>query len=197
MRIIAGTARGRRLLSPQGGLVRPTPDRVREAVFSILGLRLPDAQVADFFAGTGALGLEALSRGAAHALLVDSAAASCELCRKNAERLGMTRQVTIVERPALAAIAHLTGRCRAFDIVFAAPPYRDELACSALLDALSGARLTANEARVVLQHHRSVELPDQVAGFERDDVRIYGITAVSIYVPAAALGRDGEPPPQC
>src|SRR5512132_3323905 len=95
MRIIAGTAKGRALKGPRGAGLRPTADRVRESIFNVLGQWLDGLRVLDLFAGTGALGLEAVSRGAREAVLVDSGREALQLCRENAEALGMAAQVQV------------------------------------------------------------------------------------------------------
>ena len=120
VRVVAGTARGRRLLAPRGLDVRPTTDRVREAVgnrLSSMGV-LRDARVVDLFAGTGALGIEALSRGAAHATFVENAPAALRALEQNIEALGMSDQSTIVRADASRFTA-----ATPFDIAFIDPPY--------------------------------------------------------------------------
>ncbi len=110
MRIIAGTAKGRRVLSPPGGgkgSIRPTSDRAREALFSILGRRVHEAKVADLFAGTGALALEALSRGARFALLADSSPVAVSLIRRNAENCGFSSRVAVLQRDLSRGLAFL------------------------------------------------------------------------------------------
>ena len=119
MRIIAGKWRGRSLEAPAGRDTRPTADRVREALFSMLASRLgsfEDLRVADLFAGSGALGFEALSRGAAHATFVESNASAAAAIRRNADKLGASVQV-------IAGSALSLPRCEAFDLIFADPPY--------------------------------------------------------------------------
>src|ERR1043165_1407867 len=121
MRIIAGAWRGRTIEAPPGQATRPTADRVRETLFSMLASRLgsfEDPRVADLFAGSGALGFEALSRGAAHATFVESDAKASAVIRRNAEKLGATERVQILGGSALA----LT-RSKPFDLIFADPPY--------------------------------------------------------------------------
>ena len=119
MRIIAGKWRGRTIDAPPGGSTRPTADRVRETLFSMLASRLgsfEDLRVADLFAGSGALGLEALSRGAASAMFVENDASAAAVLRRNAERLGAEAQV-------MSASALQLPRAAPFDLIFADPPY--------------------------------------------------------------------------
>jgi 16S rRNA (guanine966-N2)-methyltransferase len=121
MRIVAGRWRGRRLVTPKGDEVRPTADRVREAWMSFVQPQLPGARVLDLFAGSGALGLEAISRGAEHADLVERAAPSLRAIASNVESLGASEQVTVHRADALRFVADLAPH--AYDVAFADPPY--------------------------------------------------------------------------
>jgi 16S rRNA (guanine966-N2)-methyltransferase len=122
MRIVAGRWGGRRLSAPKGTETRPTSDRVREALFSILGDRVQDSQVLDLFAGSGALGLEALSRGAAAATFVDSASASVAAVKANLEALDGNAEVHRTD--ALRFLRAAAGKARQYDLVLLDPPYR-------------------------------------------------------------------------
>ena len=177
MRIIAGEARGRRLYVPSGEDTRPTADRIRESLFSILGARVPGARVLDLFGGTGALALEALSRGAESAVIVDLNHRAAECIRKNAEAVlgkGWRGRATVVRADYKGAIERLTG---GFDLVFLDPPYRMEGACEdALLRLrLHGALLPGFVAVAERARDRALDIPD---GFSAVDVRTYGETAV-------------------
>jgi 16S rRNA (guanine966-N2)-methyltransferase len=121
MRIIAGEYKGRRLVAPPGTATRPTSDRVREALFSILGARVEDADVLDLFAGSGALGIEALSRGAQKATFVDNAPAALTTIRRNLEGV---QGATVVRRDARAFLRDARENGRQYDLVFLDPPYR-------------------------------------------------------------------------
>lgn len=123
MRIISGNLRGRKLMDLPGNDIRPTSDRVREAVFNILGQKLRDARVLDLFAGTGALGLEALSRGAAHAVFVDGAASSCGIIQKNIDRCHMDQQATLIHHDIMGLPFPHTLADTPFDLIFMDPPY--------------------------------------------------------------------------
>ena len=138
MRIVGGTHRGRKLVAPADDRVRPTSDRVREALFNILSHNRPSlpsgARVLDLFAGTGAFGLEALSRGAAHVTFVDSAPSSLKLVRDNADTLGLRDDCTIMRRDAAA----LPKADQPVGLVFADPPYGKDLIAPALASAHKG-----------------------------------------------------------
>ncbi|MFN2466639.1 MAG: 16S rRNA (guanine(966)-N(2))-methyltransferase RsmD [Gaiellaceae bacterium] len=121
MRIIAGSRRGQRIGAPKGLTTRPTGDRVREAAFNLIG-PIDDASVLDLFAGSGAMGLEALSRGAAHAVFVESDREACRAIERNLEKLNLT-QATVLCSDALRALAADAGAGRRYDLVLADPPY--------------------------------------------------------------------------
>jgi 16S rRNA (guanine966-N2)-methyltransferase len=120
MRVSGGELRSRVIRAPHSGAVRPTPGRVKEALFSILDGRVRDARVLDLYAGTGAIGFEALSRGAAHATFVELHAPTAQAIRATATRFGVANHVTVVCAPAEKAAQRLSGR---FDLVYADPPY--------------------------------------------------------------------------
>ncbi len=179
MRIVAGTFRGRALATPGDDAIRPTSDRVREAVFNILahgidGFTLQKVRVLDLFAGTGALGLEALSRGAAFCLFVEEDAAARGLIRRNVETFGLTGQTRIYRRDA-TTLGPALPRER-FGLVMADPPYGKGLGEAALAEAAAGGWLEA-DAIVVLEERADVTVAWPL-GFEAMDIRRYGDTAV-------------------
>lgn len=122
MRIITGTARGTKLLSLEGDATRPTSERAKEAMFSMLAFDIPGKHVLDLFAGSGQLALEALSRGAAHATMVDSSSAAIGVIRKNTEKTHMTDKATIVQSDCLAYLNRIQPM-KPFDLIFIDPPY--------------------------------------------------------------------------
>jgi len=123
MQIIAGELRGRRLHAPRDSRTRPTSGRAREALFSWLGWRIEGASVADLFAGSGALGIEALSRGAVHALFVENAPAALRALRRNLEELELGASARVLSQDVRRALPSLARERAAFDVVFADPPY--------------------------------------------------------------------------
>jgi 16S rRNA (guanine966-N2)-methyltransferase len=175
VRVVAGTLGGRVLRAPKGSETRPTSDRVREALFSILA-SVDDARVLDLFAGSGALGIEALSRGAAEATFVDSAAAAVAAVRHNLDELGLEAEV--IKLPALRALACTPVAGREYDLIFLDPPYR---MASSLGPRLSVALppILAQGARVVVESDRRAPLElDMTLLLERQ----YGDTQLRVHV---------------
>jgi 16S rRNA (guanine966-N2)-methyltransferase len=177
MRVIAGSHGGRTLLAPRGRATRPTSDRVREALFSILGT-VDEALVLDLFAGSGALAIEALSRGAASAVLVDSAAAAIAAIRRNLKALGLDAEVHRMD--ALAFLRNARSEGRHYDLIFLDPPYRRAVDLGgALSEALHP--VLAPGARVVCESDRRAPLMLAHDALERTDQRRYGDTVISFY----------------
>lgn len=180
MRIIAGTHRGRKLTAPKGMATRPTTDRVREALFSILG-PLHGARAVDLYAGSGALGFEALSRGAAHVWFIESGKAACQVLHANAEHLQFTSRATILQREVQRAGSLLSD----LDLVLSDPPWPIALEASTAVAKTLRGTLTPS-ARVVLGHPRRITLPDELEGLVKQDTRNWGDSAMSFYTPSAA-----------
>jgi 16S rRNA (guanine966-N2)-methyltransferase len=179
VRIVAGRYGGRSLAAPRGQGTRPTSDRVREALFSILG-DVSDLRVLDLFAGSGALAIEALSRGASGATLVDSAAAAVVVIRRNLEALGAEAEV--VRSPALSFLGRARADARQYDLVFLDPPYRLAGSLSGELGAVL-APVLAPEARVVAESDRRLPLELELPLL---DARRYGDTLIRIHTPHKA-----------
>ena len=151
MRVIAGTLKGRPLLTPRGHRTRPTADQVRTAVMDALMPRLPDARVLDLFAGAGGVGLEALSRGATHATFVERDPRAIAALRQNVAALGVRGQTRLLQIDVERALDRLAAESARFDIVFLDPPYEADLV-QATLDRLGARAVMAAEAVVVAQH---------------------------------------------
>ncbi len=177
MRIIAGQFGSRRIAAPPGMVSRPTADRVREALFSMLAPFIEDADVLDLFAGSGALSLEALSRGARSALLCDTDAGACAAIHSNIAALGVGDSARLQKRDALSLAGELLDQNRAFDIIFLDPPYGAGLMPRALEIS---SRLLKAGGRVVAETDASME-PAPPSGLIRAVSRKYGDTRVSIF----------------
>ena len=181
MRIVGGTARGRTLAAPKSDdVIRPTADRVRETLFNILGQTCDDLDVLDLYAGTGALGLEAVSRGANKAVLVDSGREALALCKENIEALKFGAKVELLVMDAIKAIASLGKQGRTFQLVFADPPYNKRAGLS-ILEALDAANVITDGGIAVIETGADEKLPEQQGRFTRIDERAYGATNVSIF----------------
>ena len=180
MRIIAGKYRGRRLTSFRGQRLRPTADRVREAIFSILGNDLSGTRVLDLFAGTGAMGLEALSRGAAFVVLVEQHPAALRLIARNVAALGDPEQITVRKLDLSRGLRGLAHQGWQFDLVFLDPPYHLGLTESCLRD-LGGGSLLAPRATVVSEQAVDENPAPAYGCLQLQDTRRYGSTAVSFY----------------
>lgn len=182
MRVIGGTARGRRLASLAGYEIRPTPDRVREALFSILfsckGM-LAGSKVLDLFAGSGALGIEALSRGATHAWFVDSSREAVGTIRDNLEKCGFSDRATVILRDVREALATVAS-AGPFDIVFADPPYSRDHA-TMLLEEIVRHGLLETKGLVCLETAASDPAPHLVGSLRHFDQRRYGLTMLHFY----------------
>jgi 16S rRNA (guanine966-N2)-methyltransferase len=189
LRIIGGKARGRRLQTPSkssakysGQHIRPTADRAREALFSILGREVENATVLDLYAGTGALGLEALSRSAERTVFVDYSSKAVQIIKKNIELCGFSDRTLVFKRDLTKGLSFLLKQLpgTTFSIVFVDPPYRKGLSAG-ILQKLAESDLLCPEALVVVEDDAVIELPAQVADLTLVDQRCYGETAFWLY----------------
>ena len=177
MRVITGTARGVVLKTPEGELTRPTADRVKEALFSVIQFDIPAARVLDLFGGTGQLGIEALSRGARSAVFVDHQEKAVSLIRENLRRTHFLEQSRVVRSDYLEYLK----RCReTFDLIFLDPPYAEvflenALKCIAQIDILADGGIIVTERPV------GKELPYEFPGFTRSKDYKYGKTLITLY----------------
>ena len=176
MRVVGGELRGRTLRAVPGSSTRPTADRVRQSLFDLLGQRCDGLRILDLYAGTGALSFEALSRGGAHATLVEHDAKAARVIERNASELGCADRCTLLREDVAGALARLSGQ---FDLVFSDPPYALR-AAQGTLEALERNGLVAPEGRVVLERDRREPRPVLSAAFELVDERRYGDTVVLV-----------------
>lgn len=183
MRIIGGSRRGRRLVDWEEAGIRPVRDFVRTALFSIVSDFLPGAVCLDLFAGTGSLGLEALSRGAKSCLFVDHAREACGIIRRNAEALDFLSASEVFEGGAVEAIDRFARRGRRFDLVFIDPPYFHGLVESTLSALTDTGALTEDPVVVAAAHKKEEPLPAYGA-LVLTDCRRYGDNQLVFYRPA-------------
>jgi 16S rRNA (guanine966-N2)-methyltransferase len=180
VRVIAGQLRGRAISAPPGDATRPTGARVKEALFSILG-DVSGARVLDLYAGSGALGIEALSRGASAAVFVEAARPALACLRDNLTKLGLDDVATTLPLRVENAGVQL-GRHAPFELVLCDPPWRDVKAARARLEALANAGLFAAGARIVLEHAaKDPPAPEATSRLRVCDERRWGDTAVTLF----------------
>lgn len=175
MRVIAGEAKGRRLKTLEGLDVRPTTDKVKESLFSILQFDLPGCRFLDLFSGSGQIGIEALSRGAHFAVLNDQSRSAQAVIRENLETVGFEKRAKVI---AMDALAYLSGTREQFDIVFLDPPYHRGILEQVLPLA---AERTSPAGIIVCEHEANEQLPQQVGSFVLQKQYRYGKIMLSKY----------------
>ena len=178
MRIIAGAHRGRKLKAVAGMKTRPTSDRVKEAVFSAIEGYIMDSDILDLFGGTGSIALEALSRGAKDAVLVEQDRDAIAVIKYNVEQCGYKNQCRMIQKDALRALDELAGSKRSFDMIYIDPPYMAGL-YEACLERIEKGHLLKNDGIIVLESAKntSISLEDRVFWIEKE--RFYGDTKIT------------------
>jgi len=177
-KITGGNLGSRKLKSPKGMNVRPTPGRVKESLFSILQTRIHDSRFLDLFAGTGAIGFEAASRGAKKVVSVEGHRETAEAIREAAEQLGVADRVEVVAAPVDRALYRLEGR---FDLVYADPPYAEDLPLQ-MFRLLLERNLLADDALVIFEHSARTILPE-IPGYRGVREEVYGDVALAFFTP--------------
>ena len=175
MRVITGSARGRRLKAPEGLDVRPTTDKVKEAIFSVIQFEIEGRTVLDLFAGCGQIGIEALSRGAKKAVFVDSSQTSIKFIKDNIAHVGFEGVSEGVNMPNTAFLRTCKQK---FDIAFMDPPYNRKL-CQKSLPGV--ASLMNDDGVIVCEHESECKLPEEVGGFTIAKIKKHGRTTLTIY----------------
>ncbi|MBR4040336.1 MAG: 16S rRNA (guanine(966)-N(2))-methyltransferase RsmD [Clostridia bacterium] len=191
MRIIGGSARGRTIVAPAGSKTRPTQDYVRESLFNIIRWDVQEARVLDLFAGTGALSLESLSRGASQAVLIDMDRDACNAIRKNMETTRLGEQCRLIARDYRQALETLAREGAKFDVVFIDPPYKMENTgemCAELYD-----RGVLSEQFLIVVEHRRGMAPLLDQRFEAFDIRKYGDTEITFVRNAVKAAGEEMP----
>jgi 16S rRNA (guanine966-N2)-methyltransferase len=185
MRVIAGTYRSRILKSLKGLALRPTSDRLRETLFNVLGPGVSGARFLDLFAGTGAIGIEALSRGAAEVVFIENHPPAAKLIRRNLDSLGIGSRFTVLPMDALRGLTALASRKplsrRGFDCIFLDPPYAAAEEYARVLEFLGTAELLAHGGIVVAEHRHTFSLSEEAGALKRFRVLKQGDAALSFY----------------
>jgi 16S rRNA (guanine966-N2)-methyltransferase len=198
LRVITGSAKGRPLKTVKGQDIRPTADRVKESVFNVLGPQIPDSEFLDLFAGSGGVGIEALSRGAAFCVFVDLQTHHLKVVEENLNATGLRAQAELLRRDARAAVADLGARKRRFDFIFVDPPYGQELVPAALA-AIAAHGLLKEGGWVLCEHHgkdsvpRAVPGTGEAGGLDKFRELVFGETVISLYKAGTeASGRQAD-----
>ncbi|MCQ9207230.1 MAG: 16S rRNA (guanine(966)-N(2))-methyltransferase RsmD [Omnitrophica bacterium] len=182
MRIIGGTQRGRLIKMPKGRATRPTQDRVREAIFNIIRKEIPESAVLDLYAGSGAFGIEALSRGAHTAIFIDKSARSVKTIKSNLLSLGYAApRAQVFKKDGVGAIEAFGKVSAKFDIAFIDPPYHKGLAKNALLK-IDACDILAQHSFIIAEHFVKDPLPHEAGRLSLFKQKRYGDTVVSFYV---------------
>ncbi len=186
MRIISGTSRGRRLSAPSGHTLRPTSDRVKESIFNILGAEVEGKAVLDLFAGTGNLGIEALSRGAKKTIFVERAREAIRMIQKNLIRCGFSDEAEIIPKEVNRAIGILEARKESFDLILMDPPYEKGWIQRTLVK-LNNHNIYHEGSALVIEHGRREPLPQKTGRWTIIKQRMIGDTVISF------LQANGDP----
>jgi 16S rRNA (guanine(966)-N(2))-methyltransferase RsmD len=180
MKIGSGRFRGRNIEAPRGKKTRPTSGRLKKALFDIIATQLAGARILDLYAGAGALGLEALSRGASHATFVERGRAAAHVIASNLDRLGVGDQAEILPCEVRTALHQLADRGRKFDFILLDPPYRSKLSATVLWQINEFSLLTPDGV-VILEHHHKLDLGDVVGGLRKTRTVRAGESCLTFY----------------
>jgi 16S rRNA (guanine966-N2)-methyltransferase len=185
MRIIAGTYRSRLLKSAKGLTLRPTSDYLRETLFNVLGAGISDSRFLDLFAGTGAVGIEALSRGASHVTFIENHAATAALLRQNLESLKIMSGVSVISADALRGLQTLQAKRKpggpGYDYVFLDPPYAAASEYTRVLQHLASSDILSPGAIVIVECRKTLDLPESYGALQRVRALRHGDSALSFY----------------
>jgi 16S rRNA (guanine966-N2)-methyltransferase len=181
MRVIAGTFKSRRLKTLRGMELRPTSDRLRETLFDILGDTVKDSVFVDLFAGTGAVGIEAISRGARRVVFIERHAPAVQLIRENLNSLGITGEADVLPLDVMRGFEKLTSRNERSDFIFFDPPYARADEYQRVLESIAAKGMLSAAGTVIAEHTRKLELPLQAEMLERTRVKVQGDSALSFY----------------
>lgn len=180
MRIIAGEAKNKKLKSRKGMDTRPTLGSVKESLFSIIAPYIEGARFLDLFSGTGNIALEALSRGAEKAIMIEQDQEALKIIIENINALGFENRCRAYKNDVVRAVEILGRKGEKFDIIFMDPPYKQEL-CKKSLKAIEKADILAEDGLIICEHHMLEDLEDEMYGFKKADCRKYGKKTMTFY----------------
>lgn len=181
MRVITGKSKGSKLIAPKGLHTRPTSDKVKEAIFNILGDIPNKSQVLDLFAGSGNIGIEFLSRGANTCYFIDNDINSIKSIKDNLERTRLIEQAFIYKNTAEKALNILSSKGIVFDFIFLDPPYEKEIIVP-ILEKISNNKILSNKGTIIIEHESKLLLPEYINDLIKKDFRKYGGTTISFYI---------------
>ena len=181
MRVIAGKFRSRGLRTLRGMALRPTGDRLRETLFNVLGAAVEGSTFVDLFAGTGAIGIEALSRGAQRVIFVENHAAAVKLIRENLKSLGIADAAEVLAMDAIRGLKQFAAREGRADFMFLDPPYARGEEYERVLEFIDSAKLLAPNGIVIAEHAKKINLPERMESLERSRVLVQGDSALTFY----------------
>src|SRR5262245_28392246 len=200
MRVIAGKYKSRKLVAPPGMKTRPTSDRLRETLFNVVAPRLRDSVWLDLFAGSGAVGIEALSRGARSVSFVESSSAAARTIRQNLHTLDIEEGFEVIEREAATALRMLDAQAVSYDFCFLDPPYRKMGDYEQILGFLSQSRLITPESQVIAEHDKHFDPGNEFGSLRRHRVLRQGDAVLSFdgqesAMPGCSRGAQRRPAP--
>lgn len=180
MRVVSGTCKGRALKAVPGTTTRPTTDKVKEAIFNMIGPYFDGGRGLDLFGGSGGLGIEALSRGLEYMIFVDRDGKAIQTIKANLAVCRFEDRAEVYRNDAERALKAVKKREMTFDLVFLDPPYKAQK-LKALIEEIGEQQLLSKSGTIVAEHDNDVKLPDQIGSFSKEKFEVYGIIAISIY----------------
>lgn len=181
MRVIAGTAKGRRLCAPKGMETRPVTAKIKEALFNIWQDRIIGADFLDLFAGSGSIGIEALSRGADHVVFVDKSRKAMEAIKKNLEICGFCSGYDIYQDDVFRRIGWFEKNEVMFDIIYLDPPFTEKQIFHSVIQRLSNTKLLKRDGIFAIRTRKELEVPDRIENLKKFKQKVYGISSVHFY----------------
>ena len=180
MKIIAGDAKNKRIKSRKGTDTRPTLGSMKESLFSIIAPYVPDSVFLDLFSGSGSISLEALSRGAKRAVMIEKDTEALKYIIENVNSLGYEDRCRAYKNDVLRAVEILGRKGEKFDIIFMDPPYKEEV-CTKVIKAIEKNKILADGGLIISEHHIFEELEDEIGEFKKADERKYGKKCITFY----------------